>query len=148
MIVVAVALIASDGRVLMQRRPAHARHGGLWEFPGGKVEPGEGLAAAAVREIDEELGITLAREALVPVTFAEGAGGEGPGIMLALFAARDWAGAPQCRAASALGWFAPGDIAALAMPPLDVPLARALAWAIGTPQVPLGWREVSSGSGI
>ncbi|MFM9934969.1 MAG: NUDIX domain-containing protein, partial [Novosphingobium sp.] len=68
--VVAVALIDEAGRVLVQQRPADRAHGGLWEFPGGKVEPGEGLTEALVREIAEELGITLAEEDLFSVSFA------------------------------------------------------------------------------
>lgn len=124
-LVVAVALIDEDGRVLMQRRPEGKQHAGLWEFPGGKVEPGESMAAAAVREIDEELGLALAADALAPVSFAE-SGGAGRGIALLLFLARQWRGVPECRDASALGWFAPGDLDDLAMPPLDIPLAAAL----------------------
>ena len=125
LLVVAVALIAADGRVLVQRRPEAKQHGGLWEFPGGKVEPGERLAAAARREIDEELGIAVG--ALTPVAFAEGKG-EGP--VLLMFATRDWHGTPAPCAASAIAWHVLAELGALPMPPLDVPLVKALqAWA-------------------
>jgi len=91
--VVALALIDEAGLVLMQRRPAHRTHGGLWEFPGGKVEPGEGTRAALVREIEEELGLTLAADALVPVGFAAREGSEGePPLVLLLYACRAWQG--------------------------------------------------------
>ena len=105
--VVAVALVDRAGRVLVQRRPAGKQHAGLWEFPGGKVEPGETLAAAAVREIDEELGVVLHAASLEPVSFAE-SGGAGGGIVLMLFMARAWRGVPECRDADALAWVAPG----------------------------------------
>jgi 8-oxo-dGTP diphosphatase len=125
--VVALALIDEAGLVLMQRRPAHRTHGGLWEFPGGKVEPGEGTRAALVREIEEELGLTLAADALVPVSFAAREGSEGePPLVLLLYACRAWQGTPVCEAGAGLLWTSPDDIAARAMPPLDVPLAAAL----------------------
>lgn len=125
--VVALALIDKAGLVLMQRRPVHRAHGGLWEFPGGKVEPGEGTRAALVREIDEELGLALAAEDLVPVSFAAREGGEGePPLVLLLYACRTWQGSPVCEPGAELLWASLDDIAALAMPPLDVPLAGAL----------------------
>lgn len=124
---VALALIDAAGLVLMQRRPAHRTHGGLWEFPGGKVEPGEGTRAALVREIDEEIGLALAADDLVPVSFAAREGGEGePPLILLLYACNTWQGTPVCEAGAELLWASPDDIAALAMPPLDVPLAAAL----------------------
>lgn len=131
LLVVSVALVRKDGHVLMQRRPAHRQHGGLWEFPGGKVEPGEGPAAALVREIDEELGLALDPADLAPVAFADdgtgaGTGGGGAGMVLLLFVCRRWQGDPRAEPGAEIGWFAPADLAALAMPPLDVPLAAAL----------------------
>lgn len=125
--VVALALIDAKGCVLMQRRPVHRAHGGLWEFPGGKVEPGEGPRAALVREIAEELGIVVTEAALMPVSFAarEPACGERP-LVLLLYACRAWQGTPVCEPGAALHWTPPQDLAALAMPPLDVPLAAAL----------------------
>ena len=125
--VVALALIDASGHVLMQQRPADRAHGGLWEFPGGKVEPGEGPRAALIREIAEELGIVVAEADLTPLSFAarENAGGEGP-LVLLLYVCRTWQGTPVCEPGAALGWTLPEGLAALPMPPLDVPLAAAL----------------------
>lgn len=122
MLVVAVALIDGDGRCLMQQRPHDKRHGGLWEFPGGKVEPGEHPDAALVRELAEELAIEVAADALVPVGFAT----DRPVTML-LYRCAVWGGAPQPLAAAALRWDRPAALAALPMPPVDVPLLAALA---------------------
>jgi 8-oxo-dGTP diphosphatase len=121
--VVAVALIDGEGRVLMQQRRHAAEHGGLWEFPGGKVEAGESLEESLCREIAEELGLNLATGALDPLSFASAPGQ--PYVIL-LYTCRNWAGMPQCLDGEAIAWFAPEMIADLAMPPLDVPLARAL----------------------
>jgi 8-oxo-dGTP diphosphatase len=121
--VVALALINGDGRVLMQRRRLLADHGGLWEFPGGKVEAGETLVSALVREITEELGLVLDPEALEPLSFA--ASPDQPHVIL-LYTCRIWAGDPVCLDGEEIGWFAAEALANLAMPPLDVPLARAV----------------------
>jgi 8-oxo-dGTP diphosphatase len=121
--VVAVALIAADGRVLMQRRAVGRQHGGLWEFPGGKVETGETRGAALLREIREELALALDPAHLTPLATASD---PAEGIVISLYSCRDWHGTPACLDAEALGWFAPGELDALAMPPLDVPLARAV----------------------
>lgn len=121
--VVAAALIAPDGRVLMQQRRAGAQHGGLWEFPGGKVEAGEGLEQSLCRELEEELGIRVDPEALTPFSFAAL---PGEPVLLLLFLCRSWQGNPQCLDAAAVGWFDPVALLELPMPPLDVPLARAV----------------------
>lgn len=129
-IVVAVALIRNDGCVLMQRRPIAKAHGGLWEFPGGKVEPGESLESALSREIREELGIELEPVGLAPLTFAsDPRHPQTPreDIVILLYTCRHWEGEPRCLDAEEIGWFAPDALADLAMPPLDYPLARALA---------------------
>ncbi len=122
MLVVAAALIDGYGRCLMQQRPHGKRHGGLWEFPGGKVEPGEHPADALVRELAEELAIEVAVAALEPVGFAT----DMPVTML-LYRCTAWHGAPLALAAEALRWDAPEALAALPMPPVDVPLLAALA---------------------
>lgn len=121
--VVAVALIAPDRRVLMQRRAAGRQHGGLWEFPGGKVEAGETLVCALIREIAEELALELDSEHLTALARAED---PAAGIVLSLYTCREWRGSPACLDAEALGWFAPAELDTLAMPPLDVPLAAAV----------------------
>jgi len=121
--VVAVALVGEDGRVLLQQRPAAKAHGGLWEFPGGKVEPGESPEAAAVRELAEELAITPAD--LTPLTFAAD-----DAMVILLYTCRQWRGVPVALDAEAIDWFPPGAFASLPMPPLDQPLARAVKNAI------------------
>lgn len=127
--VVAVALLRSDGAVLLQKRRSGSVHGGLWEFPGGKVELGESAESALVREISEELGVIVAAEALEPVAFASDPRlpplPRAPHVIL-LYACRHWTGNPLCLDGEAIEWFTPAQFAGLAMPPLDVPLAAAL----------------------
>ena len=131
--VVAAALIDHVGNVLMQRRRKDAMHGGLWEFPGGKLKPSETAEQALLREIEEELGILLDVGDLVPLCFASDPalppGARDPHVIL-LYTVRTWRGEPQCLAGEAIGWFAPEQLGTLAMPPLDVPLAAALLRSI------------------
>ena len=126
MCVVAVALIDEASRVLVQQRPVDRQHGGLWEFPGGKIEPGEGPVAAIIREIAEELNIALAAENLFPVSFAASAPEAQPQIMLMLYGCKAWRGVPTCEVGASLEWVDLGALTNRAMPPLDVPLALAL----------------------
>ncbi|MET1756168.1 (deoxy)nucleoside triphosphate pyrophosphohydrolase [Novosphingobium sp. RD2P27] len=124
----AVALIDAAGRVLMQRRPLGAVHGGLWEFPGGKLEPCEAPEVAAARELQEELGLVTAPTDLVPAAFASGrtdGRGDRP-LIIMLFVCTRWAGTPEPQAGASVGWYGPTQLAALAMPPLDYPLAEGL----------------------
>lgn len=122
--VVALALVDSRGRVLMQRRPPGKAHGGLWEFPGGKVEATETLDQALIREISEELGLVLDTDELKPLGFAAL---PGEPVVLLLYTCRRWQGEPQCHDAEEIGWFGANELAQLAMPPLDVPLAGSVA---------------------
>ncbi|MGV3511804.1 MAG: (deoxy)nucleoside triphosphate pyrophosphohydrolase [Novosphingobium sp.] len=128
MIVVALAILDASGRVLMQQRPAHKHHGGLWEFPGGKLEAGETCESAVVREIDEELGISVEPADLFPISFAsEALGPGGRPIVLLLFGLRNWSGVPIAREqGTAIRWVEPGGLVGLLMPPLDVALAKAV----------------------
>ncbi|MDP3677446.1 MAG: (deoxy)nucleoside triphosphate pyrophosphohydrolase [Novosphingobium sp.] len=129
--VVCIALIDDLGRVLLQKRRPGSRHGGLWELPGGKVEPGESAKAALVREIAEELGIAVAPDDLRPA----GISAEGPGkelaLVLILYSCIRWCGEPRCLDGEAIGWFAPRDAAKLAVPPLDRPFIERLPEIIG-----------------
>jgi 8-oxo-dGTP diphosphatase len=127
--VVAVALLREDGRILMQRRPEGKQHGGLWEFPGGKIDPGEGAAQAALREMAEELGVGLEADALMPISFAQSE--EGRRVLLLLYAALVWRGDPVALEGQDFEWIAPDALLDLMMPPLDVPLARDLLRWIG-----------------
>lgn len=121
LIVAAAALVDRDGRVLVQRRPDDKAHGRLWEFPGGKVEPGETPEAALIRELEEELAIAVPCGCLSPAAFASAPLGEGH-LLLLLYVARKWTGVPRALAASELRWVRPADLHALDMPPADKPL--------------------------
>ena len=125
MTVVAAALVAPDGRVLLQQRAPGRAMAGLWEFPGGKVEPGERPEPALVRELREELGIEVEAGALAPAAFASADNG-GRHMLLLLYLCREWRGTPEPLDASALQWVRPAEMAALPMPPADVPLVAAL----------------------
>lgn len=125
LLVVAVALVDADGRVLVQQRPQGKPMAGLWEFPGGKVEPGEVPEAALVRELAEELGIDVEIGALIPAAFASEALG-GRHLLLLLYRADVWQGVPEPHHASALRWVRPAEMRGMAMPPADVPLVDAL----------------------
>jgi 8-oxo-dGTP diphosphatase len=121
LLVVAAAILDGEGRILVQQRPPGKPMAGLWEFPGGKVEPGEIPEAALVRELEEELGIVLDAAALVPATFASETLGERH-LLLLLYTLRSWRGDPEPRHASALRWASTAELRELAMPPADEPL--------------------------
>ena len=121
MIVVAAALIDGEGRVLLQQRLPDRAMAGLWEFPGGKVEPGEGPEAALIRELGEELGIAVDAACLAPAAFASADNG-GRHMLLLLYICRKWQGKPRPLDAAALQWVRPAGMFALAMPPADRPL--------------------------
>ncbi|MGH6615919.1 (deoxy)nucleoside triphosphate pyrophosphohydrolase [Sphingomonas sp.] len=119
--VVAAALIDDEGRVLVQQRPPGKAMAGLWEFPGGKLERGETPEAALIRELHEELGITVSAANIVPGAFASEKLGERH-LLLLLYLCREWSGTPRALDAVAIDWVAPADLHALAMPPADLPL--------------------------
>ncbi|RYE57825.1 MAG: (deoxy)nucleoside triphosphate pyrophosphohydrolase [Rhizobiaceae bacterium] len=119
--VVAAALIDADGRVLVQQRPAGKPMAGLWEFPGGKVEPGELPEAALIRELREELGIDVEKACLAPACFASEPLGERHMILL-VYICRKWKGIAQALEAPAIRWIRPVDLHSLDMPPADKPL--------------------------
>ncbi|RXZ34760.1 (deoxy)nucleoside triphosphate pyrophosphohydrolase [Sphingomonas desiccabilis] len=121
LMVVAAALVDGDGRVLVQQRPQGLPMAGLWEFPGGKVEAGELPEAALIRELHEELGITVEHACLAPATFASEPLG-GRHLLLLLYALRKWSGTVEARHATALRWVRPVELHRLEMPPADRPL--------------------------
>jgi 8-oxo-dGTP diphosphatase len=125
LLVVAAALIDSGGRVLLQQRAPHRSMPGLWEFPGGKVEPGETPEAALVRELEEELGVAVDAAVLNPLAFASDTLGDRR-LVLLLYSTRIWQGEPQPLDASALRWATADEMRELPMPPADVPLVEAI----------------------
>ena len=124
-LVSAVALIDRDGRVLLAQRPEGKDMAGLWEFPGGKVEPGETPEAALIRELHEELGIDTWQSCLAPLTFASHSY-ERFHLLMPLFACRKWEGIPRAREGQALKWVRVRDLRDYPMPPADIPLIAAL----------------------
>ncbi len=120
-LVAAVALIDVDGRVLLAQRPEGKSMAGLWEFPGGKVEPGERPEDALIRELDEELGIETWESCLAPLTFASHSY-EDFHLLMPLFACRKWSGMPQGREGQALAWVRGNKLRDYPMPPADVPI--------------------------
>jgi 8-oxo-dGTP diphosphatase len=125
LIVVAAALIANDGKVLLQRRPDGKMHGGLWEFPGGKREAKESSIGALARELNEELGIDVDTSDFEPLGFSVEQR-EQAELILLLFACRRWLGKPRAVDGAMVQWVEPGEVAGFAMPPADVPLAKRL----------------------
>lgn len=124
-LVAAVALIDKDGRVLLAQRPTGKSMAGLWEFPGGKIEPGETPEAALIRELNEELGIDTWSSCLAPLTFASHAY-EDFHLLMPVFACRKWQGIPQAREQQALKWVRAADLGNYPMPPADLPLLPVL----------------------
>ena len=124
-LVVAVALIDPDGRVLLAERPAGKHLAGTWEFPGGKVQPGETPEAALIRELDEELGISTHESCLAPFTFASHGYPEFH-LLMPLYVCRKWQGIVQPLEGQALAWVRPVRLADYDMPPADKPLVAML----------------------
>lgn len=122
--VVAAALVDPQGRVLVQQRPAGKSLAGLWEFPGGKIEPGETPENALVRELGEELRISVEADDLVAATFVSEPLADRHLVMM-LYICRRWQGVPEAREAAAIAWHLPAALHALPMPPADKPL---VAW--------------------
>jgi 8-oxo-dGTP diphosphatase len=120
-LVAAVALIDKDGRVLLSKRPMGKQLGGLWEFPGGKVEQGERPETALIRELKEELGIDVAESCLAPLTFASHAY-EDFHLLMPLYVCRRWQGQVVGAEGQELAWVRPLKLRDYPMPPADVPL--------------------------
>jgi 8-oxo-dGTP diphosphatase len=120
-LVAAVALIDADGRVLISKRPEGKQLGGLWEFPGGKVESGERPEAALIRELKEELAIDVAESCLAPLTFASHSY-DGFHLLMPLYVCRRWQGTVRGAEGQELAWVRPLRLRDYAMPPADIPL--------------------------
>ena len=120
-LVSAVALIDPDSRVLLAQRPEGKPMAGLWEFPGGKIEPGETPEAALIRELWEELGIETWQSCLAPLTFASHSYDDFH-LLMPLFACRKWEGTPKSIENQTLKWVRPQQMREYPMPPADIPL--------------------------
>ncbi len=120
-LVVAVALIDVDGRVLIAQRPEGKKMAGLWEFPGGKVDPGEAPETALIRELNEELGIDVTESCLAPFTFASHAYDDFH-LLMPLYVCRVWEGQVSPQEGQAIKWVRPLDLRGYPMPPADAPL--------------------------
>ncbi|MBI1215636.1 MAG: 8-oxo-dGTP diphosphatase MutT [Alphaproteobacteria bacterium] len=119
--VAAVVLVDADGRVLLAQRPEGKALAGLWEFPGGKIEPGETPEAALVRELEEELGIDTKASCLAPLTFASHRYDDFH-LFMPVFVCRVWKGVVTSREGQGLAWVYPKDFNQYKMPPADIPL--------------------------
>ncbi|MEZ5995708.1 MAG: (deoxy)nucleoside triphosphate pyrophosphohydrolase [Hyphomonadaceae bacterium] len=126
-LVAAAALLDSSGRVLVTQRPQHKQLGGLWEFPGGKVEPGEAPEQALARELKEELDLIVEPDALDPFAFASHAYPDFH-LLMPLYVATRWQGEPKLdpNAAQAMQWLRARELREIPMPPADVVLVERL----------------------
>jgi 8-oxo-dGTP diphosphatase len=120
-LVAACALVDADGRVLIAQRPAGRPMAGLWEFPGGKIEPGESPEQTLIRELKEELAIVVTEPCLAPLTFASHAYPDFH-LLMPLFVCRRWEGTPTAVEGQALKWVRPNQLRDFPMPPADLPL--------------------------
>ena len=130
LLVVAVALIDADDRVLIAQRPEGKALAGLWEFPGGKIDQGERPEAALIRELQEELGITVKEACLAPLTFASYAYPEFH-LLMPLYVCRRWECFVQSREGQARKWVRAKDLREYPMPPADEPLIPPLVELLG-----------------
>jgi 8-oxo-dGTP diphosphatase len=121
LLVVAVALVDADNRVLIAQRPEGKQLAGLWEFPGGKLDAGERPEAALIRELHEELGIEVKEACLAPLTFASHAYDDFH-LLMPLYICRRWEGQVHAREGQQLAWVRPNKLRDYPMPPADIPL--------------------------
>lgn len=124
-LVSAVALVDSDGRVLLAQRPEGKSMAGLWEFPGGKVQEGETPEFALMRELEEELGIETRPCCYSPIAFASHSYDDFH-LLMPVFACRQWKGTPVPNEGQTLKWVYPKDMSDYPMPPADIPLISQL----------------------
>ncbi len=126
LLVAAAALIDPAGKILLAQRPVGKPMAGLWEFPGGKVEPGETPEAALARELNEELGLIINPNHLKPITFASHTY-DSFHLLMPLFALKHWTGSPEPTEGQKLNWVAPQDLHSYPAPAADIPLFDILA---------------------
>jgi 8-oxo-dGTP diphosphatase len=125
-LVVAVALYNEKGEILLAQRPEGKQLAGLWEFPGGKVEPGETPEAALVRELQEELSITVKESELEPLTFASHTYADFH-LLMPLYKCQAWSGEIYPREGQAIAWVPPANLFNFPAPPADIPLFEVLS---------------------
>jgi 8-oxo-dGTP diphosphatase len=125
LLVAACALVDADGRVLIAQRPKDKTMAGLWEFPGGKIEDGERPEQTLIRELKEELGVTVSEECLAPLTFASH-GYPDFHLLMPLYVCRRWEGTVTALEGQQLAWVKPNRLRDYEMPPADVPLVSHL----------------------
>lgn len=125
LLVVACALVDTDRRVLIAQRPEGKHMANMWEFPGGKIDPGETPEAAIIRELREELDVETKEACLAPLSFASHTY-EHMHLLMPLYVCRRWQGTPTAKEHQALKWVRPQALRDYAMPPADEPLIAAL----------------------
>lgn len=129
LLVAAAALVRSDGRLLLAQRPKGKSMAGLWEFPGGKVEAGESPQDALVRELKEELGVTVREADMIAFSFASHAY-ERFHLLMPVFLIRSWEGEIEAREGQQFAWVSADDIGSYPAPAADVPLfAQFIDWS-------------------
>lgn len=123
LLVVAAAFHDKEGLWLMHQRPEGKQHGGLWEFPGGKVEAGETPQKALIREVKEELAVDISEQDVEPLAFSQSdSQGGNPEIVILLYKITQWEGELRAMEGGMIEWFTPRQIAQLDRPPLDIDL--------------------------
>ena len=130
LLVVAAALIDTDGRILMAQRPEGKSLAGYWEFPGGKVDVGERPEQSLIRELHEELGIVVSEDCLAPLTFASH-GYDEFHLLMPLYICRKWKGIVSSKENQRLKWIRARDLCNYRLPPADIPLIPALVDLLG-----------------
>ncbi len=121
LLVVAAALFDAEGRILLAQRPEGKSLAGLWEFPGGKLEPGETPEAALVRELHEELSLTVNETSLEPLTFASFTYPRFH-LLMPLYGCKNWSGPVHPREGQAIAWVEKSRLRDYPAPPADLPL--------------------------
>lgn len=132
LLVVACALIDQNNRILLTERQKGKNLAGLWEFPGGKVEQGEGPEAALIRELDEELGVRVSAECLIPLTFASHAYDDFH-LLMPLYVCRRFEGVVEGREGQNFKWLNANDLQKYPMPAADLPLIEPLCVFLSNP---------------